>query len=82
MPSAISQSKEMKSALDEVFIATNAEQMKEAIGKVSAALSNTKLGAKQFAGVLKEVNPERFKQLESNIKKTSKAEDELKRKQK
>jgi hypothetical protein len=82
MPSVISQSDEMQAALTDVFTAKTPAQMAAAIEKVEKALENTTVDSKQFAKVLKEINPERFKQLETNLKKTKTAEEQLLAKQK
>jgi hypothetical protein len=46
--------------------------------KIKIALSKNKIESKNFAKVLKEINPERFKLLDENVRKVNKAETELK----
>lgn len=81
MPSVISQSEAMQDALTDVFTAKTPEQMEKAIKKIEQALESTTIDTKQFAKVLKEINPKRFKELQENADKTSRALKELEEKQ-
>ena len=81
MPSVISQTEGMQDALNDVFTARTPEEMAKAIEKVEQELEETTIDADKFAKILKEINPERFNQLRDNVRKTNKAEDDLKKKQ-
>lgn len=81
MPKAISQSEEMQDALTDVFTAKTSKQMEKAIQKIEIVLKKSKIEAKDFAKVLKEINPKRYQELETNANKTNKALEELEKKQ-
>jgi tape measure domain-containing protein len=81
MPKAIRESEDMQEALADLFKAKDAKGLQAALQKIQAALKKSKLDAKDFGKVLKEVNPKRFKELQENANKTSRALKELEEKQ-
>ena len=78
MPSVVRESQGMQMALDDLFKATSSQDLESVLKQVSVALEQCGINGKDFATVLKEINPQRYMQLRENANKTSKELQRLK----